>query len=216
MSEITHTELGRQLMKPTGSDGLKVAEKMNVTNQKLYDFVLEQLELNDDDSILEIGFGNGKTIPMFFAKNATIHYYGLDFSEIMCTEAIANTKDLGKSISITCEDAMHMSYSNDFFDSIVTLNTVYFWQDLTLQLAELKRILRKGGKLIIGYRPKSSMEKLPFTQEVFSHYESEELNKVILQNGFKIVKEATNATVVKSVDNGNINMLDICLITEKI
>ncbi|MBC7390343.1 MAG: hypothetical protein H7329_14090 [Opitutaceae bacterium] len=44
MCEISNTELGRQLMNPSGEIGLKVAENMNVTNAQLYDFVLRYLE----------------------------------------------------------------------------------------------------------------------------------------------------------------------------
>ena len=40
MSEISSQELGRQLMKPSGEVGLKVAEKMNSSNTNLYNFVL--------------------------------------------------------------------------------------------------------------------------------------------------------------------------------
>ncbi len=34
MTEVSNSELGRQLMKPSGDVGLKVAENMNVTNAK--------------------------------------------------------------------------------------------------------------------------------------------------------------------------------------
>jgi hypothetical protein len=51
---------------------------------------------------------------------------------------------------------------------------------------------------------------------VFTHYDSEELRTIIEQNGFQILKEATNATVVKSVEKGMIEMFDICLVAEKI
>lgn len=216
MTEISNTELGRQLMKPSGDVGLKVAENMNVTNAKLYDFVLSHLDINEGDKLLEIGFGNGKTIPKFFEINPTIHFYGVDFSETMCAEAIAFNKEFEKSIHISCQNAIKMSFDNEFFNSIITLNTVYFWENIEQQLAELKRVLQTGGQLVIGYRPKSSMEKLPFTHEVFTHYNSEELRKIIEQNGFQILKEATNATVVKSVEKGMIEMFDICLVAEKI
>jgi ubiquinone/menaquinone biosynthesis C-methylase UbiE len=216
MSEITNTELGRQLMKPSGEIGLQVAENMNVTNAKLYAFVLSHMQIKDNDKILEIGFGNGKTIPQFFAINPTIKFYGVDFSEIMCAKAISLNKEFEKSIHISCQNAMNMSFDNEFFDRIVTLNTIYFWENIERQLAEMKRVLRKNGQLIIGYRPKTSMQKLPFTQEVFTHYDSAELQAIITQNGFRIVNEECNETLVKSVEKGMIEMFDICLIAEKL
>lgn len=216
MSEITNTELGRQLMKPSGEAGLQVAENMNVTNAKLYDFVLENIEIKNFDKLLEIGFGNGKTIPKFFEINPTIEFYGVDFSDIMCNEAITFNQNFKENIHISCQNAMQMNFDNDFFNTIITLNTVYFWENVNNQLVELRRVLRKGGNLVIGYRPKSSMEKLPFTHEVFTHYEAAELREIIKQSGFKITKEVSNPTIVKSVEKGMIEMFDICLVAEKI
>ena len=111
---------------------------------------------------------------------------------------------------------MSMNFKNDFFDSIITLNTVYFWENIEKQIAELKRVLRKGGIHVIGYRPKSSMEKLPFTAEVFTLFEAKELRSIFVKNGFKIKNEISNPTVVKSVDGSIIEMLDSCLVLEKI
>lgn len=215
MSEISPIELGRQLMKPSGDLGSNVANKMNVTNEKLYDFVVSQMQMLEGDKLLEIGFGNGKLIPKFFEINPSIQFYGIDFSERMCSEAITFNKEFENNIHIECQNAMNTNFSNDFFDQIVTLNTVYFWENVTQQLIELKRILKPGGQLIIGYRPKSSMEKFSFTQEVFSLYDSHELSLLIEHNGFKIVKETSNATIVTSVEGVEIEMFDICLIAEK-
>jgi ubiquinone/menaquinone biosynthesis C-methylase UbiE len=188
---------------------------MNVTNNKLYDFVLSHMVIANDDRLLEIGFGNGKTISKFFTLNPTLLYYGVDFSELMCTEAITKTKVFENRVSISCQNAAKMTFENDFFDCIVTLNTIYFWENLETQLAELKRVLRQGGQLVIGYRPKSSMEKLPFTHEVFTHFEAETLRSVIENNGFETLKEVSNPTTVKSVDGSTIEMFDICLIVKK-
>lgn len=216
MSEISNTELGRQLMKPSGEIGLKVAENMNITNNKLYDFVISNIKINNNDNLLEIGFGNGKTIHKFFDVNPYINYYGVDFSELMCNEAIENTKQYSSKVTISCQNAIKMTFEDNYFDTIVTLNTIYFWENIEKQLLEFKRILHKGGQLVIGYRPKSSMEKLPFTHEVFTHFEADEIRHIIGKIGFKIIKEATNETTVKSVEKGMIDMFDICLIVEKI
>ena len=38
------------------------------------------------------------------------------------------------------------------FDRAVSLNTVYFWPDLQSDLAEIRRVLKPGGRLLIGFR----------------------------------------------------------------
>ena len=38
MNNLSPIELGRQLMKPTGDAGLEVANRMNATNNSIYNF----------------------------------------------------------------------------------------------------------------------------------------------------------------------------------
>lgn len=217
MMELSPLELGRQLMNPSGEVGLKVAENMNSTNNIIYDFVISKMDINNGDKILEIGFGNGKLIPKFFAVNPNIQFSGIDFSEPMCAEAILANKDLIESdkLIISCQDSIKMPFPNDYFDSVATINTIYFWDDLTIQLNEIKRVLRKGGRLHMGYRPKSSMENLPYTQEVFKHYDPIDLRLLTEENGFKTIKEDAQTSTIKAVDGANVQILDICLIIER-
>ena len=173
MSQISANELGQQLMKPTGEIGLVVAKNMNATNNKIYDFVLSQMSIKDNDKVLEIGFGNGKLILKFFEINPNITFFGIDFSETMCVEAMKLNKTLAdeNKLHISCQDSLSLSFADNVFDTIVTINTIYFWGNLNAQLTELNRVLRKGGQLVIGYRPEKSMCNLPFAKEVFKHYD---------------------------------------------
>jgi SAM-dependent methyltransferase len=218
MSEISPIDLGRQLRKPSGELGLKVAENMNSANNAIYDFVLSKIEMKDNDRILEIGFGNGKLISKFFEINPDLQFSAIDFSETMYAEAVVLNKGLieAKKINISCQDAVNMSFQNDFFDKVVAINVIYFWEDIERQLQEIKRVLKKGGQFVIGYRPKSIMINLPFTQEVFKHYDPEDLQILMRENGFEIIKEETQLSAIKVVDGSEVQVIDICLIAEKV
>jgi SAM-dependent methyltransferase len=217
MREISASELGRQLMKPTGQTGLIVAEKMNAANSKMYDFVLSQMAIASNDKILEIGFGNGKMINRFFENNPNIAFFGIDFSETMCLEARKLNKQLvadGK-LHISCQNSLRLSFPDDEFDTLVAINTIYFWDDLNSQLAELNRVLRKGGQLVIGYRPGKAMENLPFTNEVFKHYDPIEFRTSMERLGFDTISETIKASEIKGVDGRVLEIEDICLIVKK-
>jgi ubiquinone/menaquinone biosynthesis C-methylase UbiE len=221
MNEINPIELGRQLKKPTGEIGLKVADYMNTVNEQLYDFVLSHLNISNNSKILEIGCGNGKFISKFFDTNSNIHLTAIDFSDVMCTETKVFNKELmnGNKLIVKCEDSIEMSLSDKTFDIVVTINTVYFWEQVERQLNEIKRVLKKDGLFVIGYRPKSVMKDYPSTQEVFNLYEPEDLKLMIQQNGFKIIKEVSQTTnrEIKVVDGSQIQQfIDICLIVEKL
>lgn len=218
MSEINPIDLGRQLKKPTGEIGLKVGENMNSSNNQIYDFLLSTIDIKDNSKILEIGFGNGKFISKFFDINPKIHLTAIDFSDIMCSEAKNNNKEFidDDKLVIKCEDSLDMSFPNDSFDKVVAINTIYFWDAIDSHLLSIKRVLKKGGQLIIGYRPKSVMINLPFAQEVFKLYDPDELQLLIKQNGFKIIKEENQTITRKSIDGSEIKSTDICLIVEKL
>jgi len=221
INEINPIELGRQLKKPTGEIGLMVADYMNTVNEQLYDFVFSHLNISSNSKILEIGCGNGKFISKFFGTNSNIHLTAIDFSDVMCTETMAFNKGLitDNKLIVKCEDAIEMSLSDETFDIVVTINTVYFWEQVERQLNEIKRVLKNGGLFVIGYRPKSVMKDYPSTQEVFNLYEPEDLQIIMRQCGFEIIKEVSQTTnrEIKVVDGSQIQQfIDICLIVEKL
>jgi ubiquinone/menaquinone biosynthesis C-methylase UbiE len=214
MNEINPIELGKQLKKPTGEIGLIVAENMNIANEQIYDFVLSQINMSDHSKILEIGCGNGKFISKYFNSNPNIHLTVVDYSDVMCSEtkALNNGLIADNKLVVQCEDAVEMSFPNDFFDMVVTINTVYFWEQKERQLNEIKRVMKNDGIFVIGYRPKSVMKDFPSTQEVFNLYEPEDLNFLLKQNGFEIIKEKRQSYTRQAVDGSWIQSIDICLI----
>jgi ubiquinone/menaquinone biosynthesis C-methylase UbiE len=190
---------------------------MNRVNEQIYDFVLSHLNIGDNSKILEIGCGNGKFISKFFDSNSTIHLTVIDYSDIMCTAIKALNKGLinDDKLTVKCEDVIEMSVSDETFDLVITINTVYFWEQVERQLNEIKRVLKKDGLFVIGYRPKSVMKDHPTTQEVFTLYEPEDLQLMIKQNGFEIVREVRQTKNIKVVDGPQVQAIDICLVVEK-
>ena len=60
-----------------------------------------------------------------------------------------------------------------------------------------------------------TMKDFPSTQEVFNLYEPEDLEILIKQNGFEIIKEAKQATKRTAVDGSQVQSIDICLVVKK-
>ena len=72
--------------------------------------------------------------------------------------------------------------------SIFTVNTLYFWKNPKQYLQELFRVLKNDGQLILGFVPKSTMEKIPFTKYGFELYDNESVQNLLEEIGFKIGK----------------------------
>lgn len=134
--------------------------------------------------VLEIGPGNGEHVKDLMQR-ADQEYHGLEISETMLGEARRRCAALGEAkISFTLYDGRELPFPSDHFDRIFTVNTIYFWEQPVEFLSEIRRVLKKGGKALITFGQKSSMEKLPFVKWNFRLYDTDAINALALEAGF--------------------------------
>lgn len=161
---------------------------MNKGNRQMNLATIEELEINSNDCILEIGMGNGFFVREIFAKDETIRYIGCDYSREMVSEAFNHNNDLvikGQA-RFNLSSVIKLPYCNDYFNRVFTVNTIYFWDQVETALSEIKRVLKNKGQLIISLRPKSVMDKLPLTKYGFTTFAKEDCVELLTKNGFKI------------------------------
>lgn len=177
-------EQAKQLRKPQGSKGLIIGKHMNVSNKQINLHTIAVLNPTTNDTILEVGMGNG-----FFVKNIVnicpiIKYYGIDHSEAMIKEANRINRLAIKNKKATFVNACvsSTSFKETFFNKIFSINTLYFWENPEEVLTELKRVLKNDGEIIIAIRPKHNLEKFEFTQFGFKLYTKEQLINLLYQN----------------------------------
>lgn len=217
IEELDPLVLSRQLKKPEGETGRDVAKMLNETNQNLYDLALSMLELNPGDKVLEIGFGNGMYFSRYFDIQPDISVTGLDFSSSMCKEAELNNAGLVEEgrLRIQCSDTLKIPLEDLSFDRIVGLNILYFWDPPGPHLKQLLRVLKPGGYLLLGYRPRNTVEHLPFTRENFILYEPEEINLLVSKYGFEKIREEVNSYDKEAPDGTMLKITDVCLLAKK-
>ncbi len=216
-SNNQHLEFGRQLRQPSGNAGINVGNLMNESNKVMYQDVFRLLTPKPENKLLEIGFGNGKFFNDYFALEPNLAVTGLDFSETMFTEAFKNNQDLiaENKLTLVHGNSDNMPFANDEFDFVIAVNTVYFWPSAHDQLLEIKRVLKNGGALLLGYRPKNAVKDAPFTKEVFTLYEPEEINQLLVNAGFTIEKETDNFISVKTSEGKEIQMQGKAVMAKK-
>lgn len=190
LSEQELKELASQLSHPKGENGIATAKSMNVANDNMIRNVINQIDIFDDINILEIGPGNGLHIKYLFEKNPNINYLGIDISELMVKEATELNSEFannGKAI-FELTDGEIIEKLDDSINAIFTVNTLYFWKNPKEYLQELFRVLKIDGQFILGFIPKSTMEKIPFTKYGFELYDNESVQNLLEEIGFKIDK----------------------------
>ena len=200
LTEQELKELASQLSHPKGENGIATAKSMNVANDNMIRNVINQIDIFDTINILEIGPGNGLHINYLFEKNPNINYIGIDISELMvqdATELNSEFTNSGKAI-FELTDGEIIEKENSSINAIFTVNTLYFWKNPKEYLQELFRVLKNDGQLILGFVPKSTMEKIPFTKYGFELYDNESVQNLLEEVGFKIEKTVSETEEVLS------------------
>ncbi len=176
----------KQARKPTGIFGRfymsRVFEKGNV---ELNSLMYKTLSLGRNDHALEIGFGTGTLIKKIADNFDNGLIEGVDFSKSMVEIAQKKNKkhiNSGKVI-IRLGDFDEMLFDDNSFDKIFSVNTIYFWKNPKTSISKIYRILKPGGKLVIGFNDKDEMKKMPLNKDVFQYYSTQDVTELLSING---------------------------------
>lgn len=183
-------EMAAQLRQPNGEAGLKISDAMNDGNGAMNLHAIAVLNPVLGDRILEIGMGNGLFVKNILGVDDSIVYRGLDFSSLMVDEAEKiNEKFITqKRAQFICGNVAEIPFNDFSFNKIVTVNTLYFWDDYPSVFKELSRVLQQDGQLIIAIRPRDVMEQYPMTKYGFRMFTIEEASLLFDQNGFVLLE----------------------------
>lgn len=190
MDEDFLREVAAQLRKPNGKFGKEVAEKMNASNQQMNLKTIELLDILENDSVLEIGMGNGAFVPDILNSAKDVRYFGIDYSEDMVE--LANTMNnsfiVDHTVKFILSDVENLPFSSKTMDKIFTVNTIYFWKDLEAAFRECSRVLKEDGLFAITIRPKGCLKKYPSTQFNFNYFNIVDIQNLFEHHGFEIYK----------------------------
>ena len=71
------------------------------------------------------------------------------------------------------------------FDVVVTMNTIYFWNDTIKGLQEIYRVLKDDGVFYNAVLTKENLDKLFYTKNRFKKFEKQEYSEMGQKIGFK-------------------------------
>jgi SAM-dependent methyltransferase len=192
MEQPDFKEIAAQLRKPTGQDGLITAERMSVNNGGMIKKCIDHLNVKHQDKILEIGPGGGLHVPYLFEKANQIVYTGADISDTMVALAKEQNATLvangvASFVQVELKDGCALlPFTDNSFDGIFTVNTLYFWDDAPAQAREICRVLKPEGTFALCFATEAFMSALPFTQYGFNLYTIEKAQRLLEAAGFKI------------------------------
>ncbi|WP_116790306.1 class I SAM-dependent methyltransferase [Flavobacterium psychrotrophum] len=187
-SEQELKEIARQLSCPQGEAGIAMGENMNLNNIGMTRASITALQLKGGESVLELGHGNCGHLETLLSAGDGITYQGLEISaEMQQAAQQKNTAAVAEDIAhFDLYDGTTISFEDNRFDMIFTVNTIYFWEDAPALLTEIARVLKPNGKCIITFADKSFMEQLPFTQYGFNLFDKGRFSALIEESPLQV------------------------------
>ncbi|WP_310483559.1 class I SAM-dependent methyltransferase [Chamaesiphon sp. VAR_48_metabat_403] len=143
---------------PSGFTGKLFGKLMEWTNAAAYQKVLQALAPSNNERFLEIGFGTGRFCEMLLSATTGTFVAGIDPTETMVETALNRLIKKGSSDRIDIRQGTDDSlpWDDDRFDGIIAIHCFQFWQDPDLSIAEISRVLRPQGRIIIAFRDHST------------------------------------------------------------
>jgi len=148
------TSFREQFRKPTGFMGKVAAFLMAVGNAPANRLAIAALNLKPADRVLEIGFGHGRTLERAAALAPQGFAAGVDPSETMVAQVEHRNADRihARRMELKLGTVSHIPYPDAHFDKVLSVNTIYFWPDHDNDAKEIRRVLKDGGLLVLGFR----------------------------------------------------------------
>lgn len=131
----------------------------SLTETKSRQRCLEAADIKNGESVLEVAVGTGILFEKVLKLNPTGRNEGIDLTEEMLAHAKSRVqKSRASDYVLKVGDAYQLQYTDNSFD--VVLNNYMFdlipEKDFVAILSEFKRVLRKGGRIVLVNMTKGS------------------------------------------------------------
>lgn len=180
--------MASQLAMPRGWVGRWTMQVMNRSNTAMSLWAVELLELKKTDHVLALGFGGAPEMEALLERAFRVE--GLDRSRDVVIAGLAKWKaevDKGR-LTLGEGDLMALPFADANFHAALSVNTVYFWPDPAKGAAEFFRVLRPGGRLVLGLRPGSQTRAAGLEAHGFKAWDKDELVALLQGAGFTGVR----------------------------
>jgi arsenite methyltransferase len=181
--------LARQLRRPDGILGRFIAGRLNRGNQEIIASAIEALELAAPSVAADLGFGGGIGLRLLLDRPEVAEVVGIDFAPAMVMAARKRfaTELAEGRLRLESGSLTGLPLPDSSLDGAITVNTIYFLDDLAPALREFARVLRPGGRVVIGIGDPDGMADMPFTEHGFHLRPIPEIEASIRASGLEFV-----------------------------
>jgi ubiquinone/menaquinone biosynthesis C-methylase UbiE len=136
------------------------------TKRDFTQWVIHLLEVQPDDKVIEVGFGPGVAIQILADAVSTGYVAGVDYSEEMVEQArVRNAKAIEAGlVQLQYGLVEALPFADDTFDKALAINSMQVWSDAIAGLREMRRVMKVGGKIALGFTPYSGQPSTGLTE----------------------------------------------------
>lgn len=148
---------------------------------------LRALKLDDNDVVLEIGFGGGALIGEILSTGNCRSVAGTEISKLALERGkkIFRKQLNAQLLDLRMCNGNTIPFGDSRFSKASCVNVIYFWNDVPTMLSEVYRVLNGGGIFVLTYSEEAPDRVTRFPQK----YVESELGKA----GFNKPETVTNS-----------------------
>jgi arsenite methyltransferase len=178
-----------QLGRPHGILSPFVARALNKGNRRAIVAAVEAAAVGRGGIAADIGFGGGVGLQLLLDRvGDTGVVHGVDIAEDMLRRARSRfARDVASGrLRLSAGSLTELPLDDGSVEALITVNTVYFITELGPACAELARVLRPGGRAVIGISDPDVMARLPFTSHGFTIRPVSEITAALQNSGLQV------------------------------
>jgi ubiquinone/menaquinone biosynthesis C-methylase UbiE len=145
------------------------------------------LEPRPGERLLEVGFGGGGLLASLLAPGAA-EVVGAEISDAMLARArLRFRREIAAGrLHLIRASVEALPIPTGSVDGAASVASLYFWPDPAAGLAELARVIRPGGRLVLVFEPAEELRKWPGHAFGFRLFEREEVEALVAKAGFHV------------------------------
>jgi SAM-dependent methyltransferase len=174
--------LATQFARPQGAAGrFLVSPLLDWTGKPMMGAAFDALDPRAGEAILDLGVGGGALSRRLAGAGVVVT--GVDPSDVVVARA---RRRIGGEARFLQGRGEEIPLPDRCVDKAASVNTVYFWPALAPVMAELARVLRPGGRLVLGFQTAAAVRAWPGHVHGFRAWEDAAIAQAVEAAGFAI------------------------------